>query len=136
CTALVKCTHVVEIDAHFADVTRLVVHGFIPSPGDCYTAVHETNPQEADEIFLTRDDIRAKFKEAEKLLKKYRLASSPIYLEFLSGKRELTCTAWGNPTRNVKGWKGPCYLITDEHHETFRGLMDDTKWENYGYGKD
>ena len=46
------------------------------------------------------------------------MMSSPIYLEFLSGKRELTCTAWGNPTRNVKGWKGPCYLITDEHHDT------------------
>ncbi len=50
--------------------------------------------------------------------------SSPIYLEFLSGKRELTCTAWGNPTRNVKGWKGPCYLITDEHHDTFDDLME------------
>ena len=49
------------------------------------------------------------------------MMSSPIYLEFLSGKRELTCTAWGNPTRNVKGWKGPCYLITDEHHATLPG---------------
>ena len=64
------------------------------------------------------------------------MTSSPVYLEFLSGKRELTCTAWGNPTRNVKGWKGPCYLITDEHHETFDDLMDNTEWENYGYGKD
>ena len=64
------------------------------------------------------------------------MMSSPIYLEFLSGKRELTCTAWGNPTRNVKGWKGPCYLITDEHHETFDDLMENTDWDNYGYGKD
>ncbi len=64
------------------------------------------------------------------------MASSPIYLEFLRGKRELTCTAWGNPTRNVKGWKGPCYLITDEHHDTFEDLMNDTPWEKYGYGKD
>ena len=85
---------------------------------------------------MTRDDIRAKFKEAEKLLARHRMMSSPVYLEFLSGKRELQCTAWGNPTRNVKGWKGPCYLITDEHHETFRGLMDDTEWDHYGRGKD
>jgi hypothetical protein len=85
---------------------------------------------------MTRDDIRAKFKQAQKLLKKYRMMSSPVYLEFLSGERELTCTAWGNPTRNVKGWKGPCYLITDQHHETFRGLMDDTPWDEYGYGND
>ena len=41
-----------------------------------------------------------------------------------------------NTTYNIKGWKGPCYLITDEHHATFRGLMDDTPWEEYGYGKD
>jgi hypothetical protein len=99
-------------------------------------AVQQTNPQGAAEIFMTRDDIRVKFKEAEKLLYKYRMMSSPIYLEFLSGKREMTCTAWGNPTRNVKGWKGPCYLITDEHHATFHDLMENTPWENYGYGKD
>src|SRR5438309_2219530 len=112
------------------------VDGCMLSPAYGYTAVHETNPEGAAQIFLTRDDIRAKFHEAEKLLKKYRMASSPVYLEFLSGKRELTCTAWGNPTRNVKGWKGPCYLITDEHHATFRDLMDNTPWEEYGYGKD
>jgi len=69
-------------------------------------------------------------------LGKYRLATSPVYLEFLAGKRDLTCTAWGNPTRNVKGWKGPCYLITDAHHTSFRGLMHDTDWSKYGRGRD
>ena len=49
------------------------------SPAYGYTAVQETNPTGAAEIFLTRDDIRAKFKEAEKLFKKYRMMSSPIY---------------------------------------------------------
>jgi hopanoid biosynthesis associated radical SAM protein HpnH len=135
-TTIFKETDLAEIDALFAFLTKLGVDGFMLSPAYGYTAVHETNPEGAAEIFLTRDDIRAKFKEVERLLKKYRLASSPIYLEFLSGKRELTCTAWGNPTRNVKGWKGPCYLITDQHHATFRGLMDDTNWDRYGYGKD
>ena len=135
-TTVYKETDLDEIDALFAFLTKLGVDGFMLSPAYGYTAVHETNPTGAAEIFMTRDDIRAKFKEAEKLLRKYRMTSSPIYLEFLSGKRELTCTAWGNPTRNVKGWKGPCYLITDEHHETFADLMDDTRWEDYGYGKD
>ncbi len=46
-----------------------------------------------------------------------------MYLEFLKGERELPCTAWGNPTYNVKGWKGPCYLITDGHYKTFEELM-------------
>jgi hopanoid biosynthesis associated radical SAM protein HpnH len=135
-TTVYRETDLAEIDALFAYLTRLGVDGFMLSPAYGYTAVQETNPEGAAEIFLTRDQIREKFREAEKLLSKYRLASSPVYLEFLSGKRELTCTAWGNPTRNVKGWKGPCYLLTDEHHATFRGLMEDTDWDRYGRGKD
>jgi hopanoid biosynthesis associated radical SAM protein HpnH len=135
-TTIFKETDLDEIDALFAYLTKLGVDGFMLSPAYGYTAVQETNPDGAAHIFMTRDDIRAKFREAEKLLFKYRMMSSPVYLEFLSGKRELTCTAWGNPTRNVKGWKGPCYLITDEHHATFRELMDNTPWEKYGHGKD
>jgi Domain of unknown function (DUF3463) len=57
-----------------------------------------------------------------------------MYLEFLKGDRELPCTAWGNPTYNVKGWKGPCYLISDAHYKTFEDLMTKTPWENYGPG--
>ena len=64
------------------------------------------------------------------------MMSSPVYLEFLAGQRQLDCTAWGSPTRNVQGWKGPCYLITDQHHPTFRQLMDDTDWDRYGPGND
>jgi hopanoid biosynthesis associated radical SAM protein HpnH len=135
-TTVFKETDMDELDELFAYLTRLGVDGFMLSPAYGYAAVQATNPDGAAEIFLTRDDIRAKFQEGERLLKKYRMASSPVYLEFLSGKRELTCTAWGNPTRNIKGWKGPCYLITDEHHATFRDLMEKTPWEEYGYGND
>jgi hopanoid biosynthesis associated radical SAM protein HpnH len=135
-TTIFKETDIGEIDELFALLTTLDVDGFMLSPAYGYTVVHETNPNGAAEIFMTRDDIRAKFKEASQLLRKYRMMSSPVYLEFLSGQRELTCTAWGNPTRNVKGWKGPCYLITDRHHPSFRSLMEDTPWEDYGYGKD
>src|SRR5258707_4757475 len=135
-TTIFKETDMNEVDALFGYLTKLGVDGFMLSPAYGYSAVQETNPTGAAEIFMTRDDIRAKFREAETLLTKYRMMSSPIYLEFLSGKRELTCTAWGNPTRNIKGWKGPCYLITDEHHDTFQGLLDDTDWDSYGRGKD
>jgi hopanoid biosynthesis associated radical SAM protein HpnH len=135
-TTIYKETNLDEIDLLFGYLRRLGVDGFMLSPAYGYTAVHATNPQGAAEIFMTRDDITAKFREAEKLLGKHRLMSSPVYLEFLSGKRELTCTAWGNPTRNTRGWKGPCYLITDEHHATFRDLMDNTDWDSYGRGKD
>ncbi len=135
-TTIYKETDLGEIDRLFAYLSKLGVDGFMLSPAYGYSAVKETNPNGAAEIFMTRDDIRAKFKEAQGLLHKYRMMSSPIYLEFLAGERELTCTAWGNPTRNVKGWKGPCYLITDRHHATFQELMDNTPWDSYGYGKD
>jgi hopanoid biosynthesis associated radical SAM protein HpnH len=135
-TTIYKETDLAEIDRLFAYLTKLGVDGFMLSPAYGYTAVHQSNPDGAAAIFMTRDDIRAKFQEAQRLLGRYRMMSSPVYLEFLSGRRELTCTAWGNPTRNVKGWKSPCYLITDRHHNTFRELMDNTDWDRYGYGKD
>lgn len=135
-TTIYQETDLAEIDRLFAYLTKLRVDTFMISPAYGYSAVQETNPTGAAEIFLTRDQITAKFKEAEKLLGKYRLGASPVYLEFLSGRRQLDCTAWGNPTRNIKGWKGPCYLITDEHHDTFEGLMNTTKWSQYGRGKD
>ena len=135
-TTVFKETNLDEIDELYAFLTKLGVDGFLLSPAYGYTAVHRTNPNGAAEIFLTRDDIRAKFKEAKQLFTKYHMNNSPVYLEFLAGERELTCTAWGNPTRNVKGWKGPCYLITDQHHASFQDLMDKTEWDNYGHGKD
>ena len=62
--------------------------------------------------------------------------ASPIYRQFLEGDRELTCAAWANPTRNVRGWKGPCYLITDAHYSSFRELIDSTSWDRLGPGND
>jgi hopanoid biosynthesis associated radical SAM protein HpnH len=135
-TTVYKDTDMAEIDALYAYLTRLGVDGFMLAPAYGYAAVCSTNPDGAAEIFLTREQIKQKFNEAAKLFDKYKLTTSPVYKEFLQGSRELSCAAWASPTRNVKGWKGPCYLITDEHHESFRGLMDDTDWTRYGYGKD
>src|SRR6266436_5972768 len=72
-TTIYKETNLDEIDQLYAFLTKLGVDGFMISPAYGYTAVHETNPKGAAEIFLTREDIRAKFKQAEKLLKKYRM---------------------------------------------------------------
>ena len=57
-------------------------------------------------------------------VQKYKFHTSPVYQEFLQGKREMQCTAWASPTRNVKGWKGPCYLITDTHHDSSRRPLE------------
>jgi hopanoid biosynthesis associated radical SAM protein HpnH len=129
-TTVFQETEMAELEEMFAFLTTLDVDGFMISPGYSYAAVG------SKEIFLTRADIRAKFRAADAMFRKYKFATSPIFLEFLQGKREMTCTAWGNPTRNILGWKGPCYLITDVHHKTFDDLLNKTPWEKYGYGKD
>jgi hopanoid biosynthesis associated radical SAM protein HpnH len=135
-TTIYKETNMHEIAVLLGYLTELGVDGFMMSPAYGYAAVQETNPLGAQQIFMTRDDVHAKFREAKKLLAGYRLNTSPVYLEFLRGERELRCAAWANPTRNVKGWKGPCYLITDTHHPTFRNLIDDTDWDRLGQGND
>jgi hypothetical protein len=48
----------------------------------------------------------------------------PVYHEFLARKRELTRTAWGIPTYNVKDWKAPCYLMTDGHNTGYQEMLD------------
>ena len=129
-TTVFQETEMAELDELFAYLTTLDVDGFIISPAYSYAAVN------SKEIFMTRDDIKAKFRAAEAMFRKYKFHSSPVYQEFLQGKREMQCTAWASPTRNIKGWKGPCYLITDTHHDSFDDLLNKTPWENYGYGKD
>jgi len=129
-TTIYKETDMGEIEAMLDYLQTLGCDGHMLSPAYSYSAV------KVKEIFMDRAMIRDKFKDIDRLFRQYRLNSSPIYLEFLKGTRELTCTAWGNPTYNTKGWKGPCYLMTDAHHPTFNQLINDTPWEKYGYGKD
>ena len=129
-TTIYRETDMGEIEAMLDYLQTLDCDGHMLSPAYPYIAV------QVKEIFMDRAVVREKFRDIDRLFRKYKLNSSPIYLEFLKGERDLTCTAWGNPTYNTKGWKGPCYLMTDAHHTTFRQLMDDTPWEKYGHGKD
>ncbi|MCZ2151582.1 MAG: adenosyl-hopene transferase HpnH [Bryobacterales bacterium] len=129
-TTVYKETDMKEIEELFEFLKTLGVDGHTISPAYGYSAVNDR------EIFMTRDDVHEKFRDFDKLARKYPLQSTPVYMEFLQGKRDLPCTAWGNPTYNVKGWKGPCYLITDAHYKTFEEFMTRTPWNNYGPGSD
>lgn len=129
-TTVFNETDMGELDELFGFLTGLGVDGFMIAPGYEYDAV------QVRDIFLTREKIREKFRAAEAMFRKYRFNTSPIYLEFLQGKREMSCTAWASPTRNIKGWKGPCYLITDIHHKSYDDLVNKTPWDKYGFGKD
>jgi hypothetical protein len=58
---------------------------------------------------------------------------SPLFLEFLMGKRNLECTPWGMPAYSIFGWQKPCYLLQDGYTDSFQELLDSTEWSKYGY---
>lgn len=68
--------------------------------------------------------------------KRWRLNHSPLFLDFLEGKVEFSCTAWGIPSYSMFGWQRPCYLMADGYAQTYQELIDTTDWEKYGRGKD
>jgi len=135
-TTVYKDTDMHEIAVLLAYLTQLGVDGLMISPAYGYQAVEQSNPDDAADIFMTRDQVRRKFRRARNLLTRFKLTASPIYMDFLYGRRDLPCAAWANPTYNVRGWRQPCYLIADGHYRTYRELVDKTDWERFGPGKD
>ncbi len=68
--------------------------------------------------------------------KKWRLNHSPLFLDFLEGKVDFECTAWGIPSYSLFGWQKPCYLMSDGYAATYKELVEETDWESYGRGRD
>jgi hopanoid biosynthesis associated radical SAM protein HpnH len=135
-TTVYKETDVKEIEEMFEYFSSLEVDGHTISPGYDYDAakkdmVKRLNKQPED-FFLTRRATREKFAKIEDWGKRFTIFGTPVYQEFLAGKRELTCTAWAIPTRNVRGWKAPCYLMTDGHYGTYQEMLAKVDWNKYG----
>jgi hopanoid biosynthesis associated radical SAM protein HpnH len=82
----------------------------------------------------TRELFRKAFGDGRR--KKWRLNHSPVFLDFLEGKRELSCTAWGIPSYSLLGWQRPCYLLDDGYAKTYRELIEETDWSAFGRGRD
>jgi hopanoid biosynthesis associated radical SAM protein HpnH len=129
-TTIYKETKVEEIELLFAELAAIGVDGFLVTPGYEYTVL------KGRDIFLERQQTHEKFQRIWELSKRYRVLSTPMYLRFLKGERELTCTPWGSPNYNPQGWKGPCYLITDAHYGRFGELMGKTDWEKFEHRRD
>jgi hopanoid biosynthesis associated radical SAM protein HpnH len=68
--------------------------------------------------------------------KKWRLNHTPLFLDFLEGKVDFSCTAWGIPSYSIFGWQRPCYLMSDGYTNTYRELVETTDWSKYGRGRD
>ncbi len=87
--------------------------------------------------FLGREGTKKLFREILKSPKPaWTFNHSGMYLDFLAGNREFACTPWGNPTRSLKGWQRPCYLLNDGYVSSFKELMEQTDWDKYGVGSD
>ena len=112
----------------FTDMMDAGVEGMMVSPGYSYDKAPD------QQHFTGRERNQTLFR---KLLSnrdpKWRFNMSQLFLEFLMGKRNLECTPWGMPAYSIFGWQKPCYLQQDGYADTYRELLDTTKWEDYGY---
>ena len=112
----------------FDEMMDLGVEGMMLSPGYSYSKAPD------QEHFLRQARTNELFKGILASPKRrWRFNQSPLFLQFLMGKREYDCTPWGNPTFNVFGWQRPCYLLQEGYAESFQDLLENTHWERYGH---
>jgi len=135
-TTVYKETDVKEIEGMFEFFSSLEVDGHTISPGYDYDAAKKDMVKrlgkQPEDFFLTRAMTREKFAKIQEWGQRFTLFGTTVYQEFLAGKRELTCTAWAIPTRNIKGWKAPCYLMTDGHYSGYQEMLAKVDWNKYG----
>jgi hopanoid biosynthesis associated radical SAM protein HpnH len=117
-----------SVRAFFDEMMALGVEGCMISPGYAY-------PKAPDQkSFMTE---RRKTTTLFRMIlsnrrKGWKFNASPLFLEFLMGRRDYECTPWGLPTYCIFGWQKPCYLLQDGYVDTFKELMETTEWERYG----
>lgn len=80
------------------------------------------------------EKMRARFRESRTQLAPYNVLTLPSYLELLRGERDLDCGAWSSPLYSPQGWASPCAFQSAKYESTYRGLIQNTLWENYGRG--
>src|SRR5258705_744300 len=135
-TTIYKETDMQEIERMFDYLSDLGVDGHTITPGYEYDAAKRDMTKRLnlrpEDFFLTRAMTVQKFRKIEDWMNHYPFFGTPVYFEFLAGKRDLTCSAWAIPTRNIRGWKAPCYLMTDGHFSSYAELLEQTDWNRYG----
>jgi hopanoid biosynthesis associated radical SAM protein HpnH len=121
-------TDVADLAALYEPLHAMHVDGYILLPH---------YPQEKlcrDGSARFHEQMHARFREVSERLGVYNLMISPIYLEYLRGERELDCSVWGSPIYGPQGWTGPCSLLNARYAQSYRALVEETAWENYGRG--
>lgn len=122
-TTVYKETSVDEVEELCEFLTReLDIDGILISPGYHYESVDR-------DIFLTRKDIEEKFERVLEFSPRFRITSTPMFLEFAAGLRDYPCSPWSTVTFTPKGWKRPCYLIGKGHTWDWDEFWNETDWE-------
>lgn len=125
-TTVYKQTSTKEIRELVLFLEDLGVDGMLMSPGFDYSDVEDQS------VFLTKDAIVGKFRELSDVTSRPKVWNTPLFYDFLQGKRDYPCTPWGNVTYNICGWKAPCYLVTDGHYTSYDDFISKVDWEKYG----
>jgi hopanoid biosynthesis associated radical SAM protein HpnH len=126
-TTLFDGTDPKSVRAFFDEMMDLGIEGMMLSPGYSYDKAPD------QQHFLGRARTRRLFRAIlSNRNPEWKFNLSPLFLEFLMGKRHYPCTPWGMPTYNIFGWQKPCYLLQDGYADTFAELLAETEWSNYG----
>ena len=126
-TTLFEGASPLRVREFFDEMMSLGVEGMMLSPGYSYSKAPD------QEHFLRKNRTNQLFSQIlERPKKRWKFNQSPLFLQFLTGKRDYECTPWGNPTYNMFGWQRPCYLLQEGYAESFQDLMEHTRWERYG----
>src|SRR5438874_5351896 len=126
-TTLFEAADAKSVRGFFDEMMDLGVEGMMLSPGYSYDKAPDQRH------FLGRNKTRKLFRSIlSNRSKRWVFNQSPLFLEFLMGRRHYRCTPWGMPTYNIFGWQKPCYLLADGYADTFDELMETTSWDSYG----
>ena len=117
-----------SVRTFFDEMMDLGVEGMMVSPGYAYPKAPDQKGF-MQERRRTNDFFTMLLSNRKS---RWKFNQSPLFLEFLMGKREYECTPWGNPTFNIFGWQKPCYLLQDGYVDSFKELIETTEWERYG----
>jgi len=131
----VVVTTTIYADSDMRDVASLYeqlhaahVDGYMLSPH------YPPRPMCRNSAAVFHEKMRQRFREASDLLSEYNLLTSPIYLEYLRGERELDCCSWGSPVYGPQGWAAPCTHLNYGFEQQYKDLLEKTVWENFGRG--
>jgi hopanoid biosynthesis associated radical SAM protein HpnH len=121
-TTIFKETRMEEVEELCRLMSDMKTDGMLITPGYEYESVDRN-------MFLERKETEEKFKFVLDLSRRYRVISTPMFLEFAAGLRDYRCSPWSTVTYTPMGWKGPCYLIAQKYYPTWEEFWNGVDWE-------